>query len=107
MDERRVVATGVCDNGALEPLAWQEEIRIAGEFTWQKLVGIDNHLRGAVRHGRKHLAGPGNNNVAAKHEIGTAGGDADRMDVPWLIGKPNMAVYCAALLRATHHLPAL
>ena len=57
-----------------------------------------------MRHGRKHLAGPGNNNVAAKHEIGAAGGDADRMDVARLIGKPNMAVYSAALLREARHI---
>src|ERR1700726_1999939 len=33
IDEVRVVATRVCDDGALEPLAWQEEVCIAGEFT--------------------------------------------------------------------------
>src|SRR5262249_335426 len=103
IDEVCVLASGIRDNGALEPLAGQREVGIAGEFAWQKLVGIDDHLRGAVLYRRQHFARTGHNDVAAEHEIGAAGGHANGMDVLWPLGKANMAEDRATLLREARH----
>ena len=76
-----LVAAGVGHDGALEPLGRQREIGVAGELAGQEFGSVDDHLGGAVLDRGQNLAGAGDHDVAAKHQIGAAGGDADGVDV--------------------------
>ena len=80
-----IVAAGIGDDGALEPLARQREIGIAGELAGQEFVGVDDHFGRAMLDRGEHLAGAGDNDIAAEHEIGAAGGDADGVNVFGLV----------------------
>ena len=103
VDEMRLVAAGIGDDGPLQPLGRQREIGIAGEFAGQKLGGVDDHLGRAVLDRRKHLARAGDHDVAAEHQIGAPGRDADRVDVFGLLGEADVAEHRAALLREPGH----
>ncbi len=81
IDEMRFVVAGIGDDGALEPLGRQREVGVAGEFAGQEFGGVDDHPGGAVLDRGQHLAGAGDDDVAAEHEIGAAGRDADGVDV--------------------------
>ena len=74
-----VVATGIGLDGALEALGRQREIGVTGELARQELGRVDDHLVAPVRCGEN--PGPGHDDVAAKHEIGAARGDADGVDL--------------------------
>ena len=61
-------------------------------------------MRGATRACRRqHLLVAGDHDVAAEHEIGAAGGDADGVDVVRLVRDADVAVDRAALLREAGH----
>ena len=81
VDEMGVVGAGVGGDGALEALARQREIGIAGEVAGQELGGVDDHVGRAVLHRGENFARAGDDDVAAEDEIGAAGGDADGMDI--------------------------
>ncbi len=51
----------------------------------------------------QHLLVAGDHDVAAEHQVGAAGGDADGVDVVRRIGDADMAVDRAALLREAGH----
>ncbi len=53
--------------------------------------------------GRKHLLGAGHDEVAAEHEVGLAGRDADRVDLVRRPGDADMAEHGAALLGEAGH----
>ena len=53
--------------------------------------------------GRQHLLGAGDDEVAAEHEVGLAGRDADGVDVLGSRGDADMAEDRAALLREAGH----
>ena len=57
----------------------------------------------AVLHRGQDLARAGDHDVAAEHEIGAAGGDADGMDVVRIFGDAHVAEHRAALLRQARH----
>ena len=59
--------------------------------------------RGAGLHRRQHLLVAGHDDVAAEHQIGAAGRDADGVDVLGPLGDPHVAVDRAALLREAGH----
>ena len=99
----RLVAAGVGHDGALEPLARQREIGVAGEFAGQEFGGIDHHLGGAGLDRGENLARAGDDDVAAEHEIGATGGNADGVDVLGLFGEADIAEHRAALLREPGH----
>ena len=103
VDEMRVVAAGIGQDGPLQPLARQREIGVAGEFARQKFGGVDHHRGGAVLDGGEHLARAGDHDVAAEHEIGAAGGDADRVNFFRIFGNAHVAEHRAALLRQPGH----
>ena len=59
--------------------------------------------RAAGLHGAEHLLVADHDDVAAEHQIGAAGGDADGVDVLRRLGDADMAVDRAALLREAGH----
>src|SRR5690349_21666774 len=99
----RLVAAGIGEDGALEPFGRQREVGVAGEFAGQEFGGVDHHLGRAVLDRSKHLARAGDHDVAAEHEIGAAGSDADRVDRVGSFGEADIAEYRAALLRQAGH----
>ena len=70
VDEMRLLAAGVGDDRALEPLGRQREVGVAGEIAGQELGGVDDHRGRAVLDRGKHLLVAGHHDVAAEHEIG-------------------------------------
>ena len=93
---------GRAGDRALEPLGRQREVGVAGEVARQELRGVDDH-RGAGLHRRQHLLVAGHHDVAAEHQVGAAGRDADGVDVLGPLGDPHVAVDRAALLREAGH----
>jgi hypothetical protein len=70
IDEMRLVAAGVGEDGALEPFGRQREIGVAGEIAGQELGEVDDHLGHAVLDRGQHLLVAGHHHVAAEHEVG-------------------------------------
>ena len=89
-------------DGALEPLGRQREVGVAGEVARQEFRRVDDH-RGAGLHRRQHLLVAGHHDVAAEHQVGAAGRDADGVDVLGPLGDPHVAVDRAALLGEAGH----
>ena len=90
-------------DGALEPLGRQRIVGVAGEIAGQEFGGID-HDAGVPRlDGAQHLLVADHDAVAAEHQIGAAGGDADGVDFLRRIGDADVAVDRAALLREAGH----
>ena len=96
-------ATGVLDDGALEPLGRQREVGVAGEVARQELGEIDHHVGLAVLDRRQHLLVADDDDVAAQHQIGAGGRDADGVNVLRALGDAHVAVDRAALLGEAGH----
>ena len=62
-----------------------------------------DHRGGAGLHRAQHLLVAGHHDVAAEHEVGAAGRDADGVDVLGPLGDADVAVDRAALLREARH----
>ena len=90
-------------DGALEALGRQRIVGIAGEVARQEFGGIDDDAGVARFDGAQHFLGAGDDAVAAEHEIGAAGGDADGVNFFRRIGDADVAVHRAALLREAGH----
>ena len=88
---------------ALEPLGRQREVGVAGEVARQELRRVDDHRGLAGLHRRQHLLVAGHDDVAAEHQIGAAGRDADGVDVLGPLGDAHVAVDRAALLGEAGH----
>src|SRR5262249_47597358 len=81
----------------------QREIGVAGEIAGQELGGVDHHLGHAVLDRGEHLLVAGHYDVAAEHQLGAAGRDADGVDVLGTSRDAHVAVDRAALLRQPGH----
>ena len=103
IDEVGLLATGIGDDRALEPLGRQREIGIAGKIAGQELGEVDHHRGRSMLDRGEHLLVAGHHHVAAEHEIGAARRDADGVDVLRTGGDAHVAVDRAALLRQPRH----
>ena len=103
IDEMGVARGRRRPDGAFQPFGRQREIGIARELARQEFGRVDDHGGSAMLGRRQHLACAGHDNIAAEHQIGAPGRDADGVDVFRLLGNADVAVDRAALLREARH----
>ncbi len=63
------------------PSGRQRKIRIAGEIAGIDFGRVDDNAGLVLAHRGEHLLRAGDDEIAAEHQIGFAGGDADRVNI--------------------------
>ena len=81
----------------------ERKIRIVREVARKNFRRVDDKSCLVAAHGGEHFLGAGDDEVAAEHQIGFAGGDSDGVNILGLCANLDMAVDGAAFLREARH----
>ncbi|KAF1853937.1 hypothetical protein Lal_00005148 [Lupinus albus] len=98
----RLAAAGLAD--VADQIAHRDHhVRLLDEVGGDAVMGVDDGAGAAGGHLRQAVARRRDDQVAAQHRVGPAGGDADGVDVLRRVGDADVAGDRAALLRQPGH----